>query len=76
MFEYFLILCLFNDEAPGGVECQRVAGPFYDEQECVEKMVEQLVTTGTAACRVRYMEEIFDAPQKRQQRRDGEREHQ
>ena len=76
MFEYFVILCLFNDKAPGGVLCERVEGPFYDQQVCIEKMVEQLVTKGTAACTVRYMEEIFDATQTRQERRDSEREHQ
>ena len=71
MFEYFVILCLFSETAPGGVECQRVEGPFYDQQVCIEKMVEQLLTQGTAACTVRYVEETFDATQKRQQRRDS-----
>lgn len=73
MFEYFVILCMFEGI---GVECEQVAGPFYEQTECIDKMLEQLVTQGSAACTVRYMEEIYNAPEERQQRRDSEREHQ
>lgn len=75
MFEYFLILCLFNDTAPGGVSCERVEGPFYDQQVCIEKMVEQAMTTGIAACHVRYMEEIFDATETRKRPGNDQQEH-
>jgi len=71
MFEYFVILCLFSETSPGGVLCERVEGPFYDSEKCAEMMAEQLLTQGTAACTVRYMEEIFDATEERQQRRDS-----
>lgn len=67
MFEYMLVLCLFSETEPGGVGCERTAGPFYDRQECVELMLEQVATQGIAACRVRYMEEIFDAIETGQQ---------
>ena len=67
MFEYVLVLCLFSETAPGGVVCERTAGPFYDQQKCVELMVEQAATQGIAACRVRYVEEIFDATERRRE---------
>lgn len=67
MFEYVLVLCLFSETEPGGVVCERTAGPFYEQQECVELMLEQAATQGIAACRVRYVEEIFHATEERQQ---------
>ena len=72
MFEYFLIICMFVGK---GVECERVAGPFYESQQCIESMLEQRVTQGSIACTVRYMEEIFDVPEERQQPGNDQREH-
>jgi len=62
MFEYILVLCMFAGTDGSELECKSSGPPMYDEQECIKKMLEQAVTNGTAACRVRYIEEIWDAP--------------
>lgn len=62
MFEYVLVLCMFAGNTGSELECKPSGPPMYDREECIRKMSEQAMTNGIAACRVRYMEEIFDAP--------------